>query len=581
MKCLRPGFFIFALLLPVFSLGATTYDAIKKEMIGDLDFIKQTFEIQYAPLEWRKNHFDWDIAVEIEAAKKEVLNTPDITVKEYRAILKKLFNSSQDYHVGIQFYSTEAAYLPFKIKGADNRYFISYIDRKRLSRVVYPIKIGDELILFDGKPIDEVMQEFKLLEVGPGNAPSRQAIAESYFSVRLGKMGHEIPKGPVSITVRDVDTGALRTYQLIWEYVPEELNDVNFGRVPPPRILAQHAHFNLNAQKRKHPLGKNPIFQKPFALPFFSQLKDPKIADNAHSDELGSRISFIPPLGEKIWQSDPNCSFYAYLYEHKNRTIGYIRIPHYLGDEKETEEFQTLITFLQQESDALIIDQVNNPGGSVFYLYSLASMLTDRPLSTPKHRIAITQKEVIFALEAMPEFKSIRSDDEAMSVIGDTLDGNPVTYQMAQFFLNYFRFIIGEWNSGNIFTGATYLWGIDHINPHGTCNYTKPILVLVNSLDFSGGDFFPAIMQDNHRALIMGSRTAGAGGFVLGSEFPNLLGIEYIHYTGSMAERDDKIPIENSGVTPDIEYQITTADLQHNYVHYLNAIHNAVDKLLK
>lgn len=544
-------------------------------MVDTLDLIQYIFQAQYASLEWRKNSLQWDLDEEIKLAKTEILNSPEITIKNYHAILKRVFNSAQDYHVGIQFFSTESASLPFQIKGANGHYFFSYIDRKKLSPSIYPIKIGDELILFDGKPIQVALQEFKDREVGPGETPTRQALAETLFTARSGAMGHEIPKGPLTIKVKDSESGQLKNYQLIWEYTPEDLQDLPLRRSYPIKTYAATKPLK---KLQKPALAQSNIFQKPFALPFWQQLKT-KTDTNNH--DMGSKVSFIPHLGHKIWQAEADNHFDSYIYQYKNKMIGYLRIPHYIAGEKEIEEFQALIQFLENESDALIIDQVNNPGGSVFYLYALASMLTEQPLTTPKHKIAITQKEVTFALEHMPLFKTIESDSEAIQVIGDTLDGNPVSYQMAQFFLNYFRFIVDEWNQGHVITDATYLWGIDHINPHPISRYTKPILVLINSLDFSGGDFFPAIMQDNKRALLLGTRTAGAGGYVLTSQFPNLLGIDYFHYTASMAVRDDQQPIENSGIIPDIEYKIDETDLKFQYVNYLKAIHQALDTLIR
>ena len=42
--------------------------------------------------------------------------------------------------------------------------------------------------------------------------------------------------------------------------------------------------------------------------------------------------------------------------------------------------------------------------------------------------------------------------------------------------------------------------------------YTKPLMVMVDEFSASGADMFPAIIQDNHRGPIFGTRTMGAGG---------------------------------------------------------------------
>ena len=77
--------------------------------------------------------------------------------------------------------------------------------------------------------------------------------------------------------------------------------------------------------------------------------------------------------------------------------------------------------------------------------------------------------------------------------VGPSLDGYAVTYEVAQFFLEYARFIVSEWNAGRHLTKPYWIGGVDHINPNPV-HYSKPILLLINGLDFSGGDF---LLQGN------------------------------------------------------------------------------------
>jgi hypothetical protein len=208
-------------------------------------------------------------------------------------------------------------------------------------------------------------------------------------------------------------------------------------------------------------------------------------------------------------------------------------------------------------------------------------MLTEHPLQSPKHRMSITQQEVYSAVSLLPLLELIKDDATAKAVLGETMGGYPVSYGMVKLMIGFCRFLIDEWNAGNVFTKPFYIFGVDEVNPHPKTRYTKPILVLVNSLDFSAGDFFPAILQDNQRATILGTRTAGAGGYVLSTQFPNQMGIKGFHLTGSLAQRIDQKPIENLGVTPDVPYEFSEKDLKENYKEYAQFILNEVEKIIK
>jgi len=145
---------------------------------------------------------------------------------------------------------------------------------------------------------------------------------------------------------------------------------------------------------------------------------------------------------------------------------------------------------------------------------------------------------------------------------------------------DYCNLVISEYQAGKQFSTAYYLWGVDKITPN-PAHYTKPVVLLVNQLDFSGGDFFPAIMQDNKRVTVVGTRTAGAGGYVLEATFPNNFGLENVRFTGSLAERVNLNPIENLGVTPDVNLAMTVEDIRHGFKNYQDEVRTVLKTLVK
>lgn len=565
MKCVLLAFLV--IVLP-FSLTAFTDQSdAKARMHEDLDVIKNIFKTQYAPLEWKGIYAGWDLNDHIQMAKDEVGANPEISIKSYQTIIKNFFNSLLDYHVKVIFHSYEWAELPFTIKSANGCYFISAVDRSRLPPGAGKIQVGDEILSFDGISIAQAVRDFQMQEFSGREIDSEKILAEIFFTLRIGAYGFFVPSGDASLTVKHIAGQNIASYDIPWDYEPELIQNI-----VPKHLFAAGAHSSFHpSNKISLPLNTHEIFKKKMITPYF----DAFMAASSRMGDIGigGRQSFLPALGKIIWQTSAQSPFHAYIFETLDKhRYGYIRIPHYDGDEQSAIQFKAIIKKLQAETEKLVIDQLHNPGGSVFYMYALVSVLSDKPLNVPIHRMCITQKEVVEAFELIPLFHSISSDQDAETMLGETLEGLSVTYDIAKKFQNYFEFIVAEWSQGRTFTSPIALYCLDEITPDPQVRYTKPILVLINELDFSCGDFFPAILQDNHRATLFGARTAGAGGFILAAEYPNLFGIAKLTYTGSIAQRSDDQPIENLGVIPDIAYELTEEDLKKGYARYISEV---------
>lgn len=548
----RLSFVLAMSIIPLTSLAfSPNTQELAQELKDNLTFIKNVYQTQYAPASWKEKYLDWSLDQEYTKAIQTAQSHPQLSLLETRKILKNFIYSMKDYHVSISFESTEKATLPLTVKGANQKLFIVDIDRTKLPEDSFPFHAGDELVTFGEQTAEAAVASIQAERISNVDATDR-GLAEQILTRRSAARGYAVPQGPITLGIRPKGTDKTRTVQLIWDYYPEKI---------------QGHHLKTTASRLAS------------RLPVMSA--DVELGESSY--DLGARKSFIPPLGTKIMETSQDNPFHAYIFKTEDRKlIGYVRIPSYTPENSlaAVDAFSKIIAQFEVATDALIIDQVNNPGGSVFYLYALVSMLSPEPLITPRHEMTITQADVGSALRFLDAMKEIRNDETAKKILGETLDGFPVNYQVAGFMKNYLQFLIDEWNVGRKITRPYWIEGVDHINPNPV-HYSKPILLLTNALDFSGGDFFPAILQDNHRATILGTRTSGAGGYVNDVAYPNRLGIARFRVTGSIAKRVNDNPIENLGVQPDIQYSLSETDLTQNYSEYVKAIRTAVNSLVR
>ena len=545
--------------------GLTAAD-LQKSMLQNLDFIQSAFSAQYGPGQWKQSHEGWDLDKQIAQAKQKVLSTPGMTVDQYHDLLRGFFGSMKDFHVSVQFNATAASTLPFTVIGSNGHYYIEFIDRSKLPETTFPFHVGDELVAFGGKKTADVVKEIAAQQ-GGNTAQTETALASLFLTSRHAASIGDVAQGPVSVTVVPKGSDKPLTRQLIWDYTPEQIN-------------APRTRWTLSAQQ-DGVLKPSPFpFPTSMLSPVASALGTPSAANPFG---LGGRDSYLPTLGKKTWEAAADDIFSAYIYQLPDgRSIGYVRIASYEVDDTNAAvaEFAALMKRFQASTDGLVIDQVNNPGGSVFYMYALASMLTDQPLTTPKHHVAITQEDVAAALQFLKLEPLVKDTATAQKVMGEAQEGYPVDYMFFRHMVEYSRFIVDQWNQGKTLTDPTFLDGVDEINPSPAAQFTKPIVLLINELDFSGGDFFPATLQDNKRATLFGTRTAGAGGFVRSVKYPNNVGVAGFSMTGSIAVRADHQPIENLGVTAEVQYAPTAADLQNGFTDYAKHVNATWTKML-
>lgn len=513
-------------------------------MIQTLDQIAGLFSQDYAPFEYKAHSEKLDLAAEFKNVQKIIAENPDINETRFQDLLFDVIHATRDFHVSMQVYSTEEATLPFQVMSAEDRYFVIYIDRTKIPMNSLPgFDIGTEVVEFGGKPPTEAVHEL-VPQRYKEPTPTELRIAELQLTSRSRAVGLHVPQGDIVVKVKTPD-GKVQDFSFVWKYTPELIP----ADIPVRNMI-------------------------------FSNGQSPPRLDSPYTT---GGPSMVPKLGTVLSELTGTYTG-GYIFRlPKGHVVGYLRIPTFKIDKEDeaAEEFGKLVTALEAKTDGLVIDVTHNPGGSIAYMYSLLSRLTDFPLATLPQQIMVSSEMASSSAQHLTNLAFAQSDDDAKRAFGGgSFLGLPGNFQTLQSVLNFDRFLISELRAGRRLTNPTAFYGISRISPHPTQRYTRPLLVLVDELDFSGGDFFPAILQDNHRATIFGARTAGAGGAVKETQIPNQFNIKSLQYTWTIAQRLDGSPLENVGVTPDVAYTPSVKDLTANFVEYKSAVVQALETLI-
>ena len=616
---------------------------LKEEMLDSVSTIRRAMRSQYTPAKWKEKYNGVTIDGLFNRLEDDVRRDRIATPKEFRARLQETINAFGDYHLNVRYSNADSSTLPFVVKRVRDerggqRWLIAWVDEEKAGG--FPFKAGDELVTFGGRPVGQVAAELQK-RTNNGAPLTGAALADMGITARRGD---NALSGPVEIGVKPYGSETVVSHRMDWKVRKDPLNDADLlgkpGRksdevkpvpsidpynpmeiggkwsfVPrlgkviatskdmiggwPTRWLleAQNPNMVRGGGARARAVGEmrsDPIDGSPMRMDVLRVQTTPEVMTWAGLKYNG-KLSNDPPVQKPGWELS---QFDYYMYESPvdGRKMGYVRIPEYAPRNRVTaaKEFAKIINmFNSNGAEGLVIDEVNNPGGSVAYLYALASMLTDKPLKTTDWYYSVTKEVARSEAAELKENRAllarVDTDEELQRAVGvESIDGYPLTIDLVKDMMKFSRSIVGQWRTHVEETGgespmitpepAQLITGT--IVPSKQASFTKPIMILVNELDFSGGDFFPAIMQDNKRAVLFGVRTSGAGGHVESHQYSNGLGISGFTLTASLARRLNGHPIEGLGVSPDIKYEVSAEDLRGGFAGYAAAVNKAMARVM-
>jgi hypothetical protein len=536
------------------------------QKIADFRQLAAVYAKNYGPYEWKRDVFGFDL-FDLRPWLDRVRGTR--TDLEFWNVCVEYVASLRDGHSSFLTPSTFLAYLPFGVDLYDGKVLVDEIDRSQLPRSLYPISVGDELVSVDGAAPEELIRDFaRYMSTGNPLATRRLAAELIVFRPQIFMPLASKTRATALVAIRNWETGETGSFEIEWitEGVPLDVAgpvpSLQVAKMPlPARAVAAEVD---PAAEGTMPVETGEGQQGPIR-----QLSHMGLHDRLRSmlrravSGFGARTpayalprNFVQRLGRSSGDV-----FYSGTYTTADGLrIGFIRIPNYepsQGISVALAQWAREIAYFEQNTDGLVIDDTRNPGGDACYLQELIRLLTPETFRMLGLEFRATES-LVQAYAAQVEYeKSTGSEQWVINSWQSHLDA----MRQAN------REVRGR-------TGPLPICGPGlevHPQPDSTgkpFGYSKPVIVLMDELSASAGDAFPAVLQDNNRAKIVGTRSMGLGGAV--QEFKATHFSEGIAtVTTSLMIRKAPVAtgefpimpyVENIGVRPDVTLDFMTRD---------------------
>jgi C-terminal processing protease CtpA/Prc len=528
-----------------------------EQRVFDFQNLAALYAKRYAPADWKRQAVGFDLfdlrpfIDRIRAAKDDL---------EFFEIQAEYVGKLQDTHAGLQMTSGFAARLGAgpvpNLPGAifigllvdvyDGKVLIDIIGRSVLPAAEYPFQVGDEIVSIDGVSAEDWIKRLSTWRQYGNPATTRRFAANQMINRTQVVFPRAVETPNSSVVEIRRASGALERYTIPWYKTGYPLTTV--GPVPSPRVsTAQTAPA------------------QPDYLAALDELHNYKLPGNDplwNTLTLGSRtphfVTGFPSTFTLRLGRVATDFHYSGTYTTGGLTIGYLRIPSFSPSGTALSELRAEIDYMQRNTDGLVVDVTKNPGGGC-YMLDVAASLIPYPFYFFGEQIRATQAHLNSFQSLLDSAKAAGAEQGIIDLYQQYLDAVKAAYAA---------------NRGMTVpipacrqTGSTGAPVSNNNRPNVTV-YSKPMIVLTDELSISAADIFPAMIQDNRRALIVGTRTAGGGGSVSGW-YTGLYSESFATNTNTLVVRKRPIVtpefpaapyVENIGIRPDVPLEFMTRE---------------------
>ncbi len=558
----------------------------KQQRDADLVQLASMYAKNYGPYEWKRDALGFDL-YRLTPWLQRIHHSDDL---DFQEALIEYVASLNDAHDLIAFPTTFSVSLPMTVDIYDGKVLIDSINRFLLPEAQYPFGIGDEIVSFDGLAVQDVIASFRKYAVS-ANPRSTDRIAASRLVSRSQQIMPHIPEvgDTAALGIRLASTGAVNAYTIPWR--KNGIPIMSQGPLPSPLRGFGRLRLSTDGQGFEPAAGAAEtaaIFQpgdqpRDDSLPAYMEPIRPLLNASVPKDYftvlgMGSRIPiYTLPAGFQIRPVPPGVPAFLFsgTYVSNGVRIGLLRVPSMSPPSSSLVlgHLDQEIVYFNANTDALIIDVTRNPGGAVSFVEAISQRFMTAPFRIIGFEIRATGAW-LFSFASQLNFARLTRPP-----------GDPILANLESNFAEVLQAFNG--NRGRTAPVSLNSTGSLTLSPSAT-RYTKPLMVLTDEFSASGGDMFPAIIQDNARGPIFGMRTMGAGGSVVTYDCTTYTE-SICRITVSLMNRGRVIQtpefppapyIENIGVRPDIAFDyMTRANLMNGGASFVQAFTDAIVKL--